>query len=657
MAALNGHKEVVKLLLDYGAILHQSPTGHTPVIAAACGGYLGIVQTLTELFPYSKDLKCRAGNSPLHVAAAKGHADIVVYLLQENAKITLNNEGSTFFYDAIINDQISVVQNTLKHKRWQEALDILPTSRHPPFVALIIRMPSLAKLVLNKSIEKSSFSDTKKDYWIKYNFKYLFPPPNIPMLARSESKSLKGGELNSNSISFSISSTLDATERFFEYKKVDKMYILNMMRKFDREELLTHPLVTHFLQAKWARYGSTIYGISLFTFLFYLLLLSVFPNIYQPGISCEDGSYSLLNFSNWRNTTNYYNTPGFFVYRTVLESLSLLYLSLLLIGAVLAKHKLRYIISIHSIVELLCYVTTLIFLPIHTPCLNWSAGAFALFFGWITFVFYLGQYGLFALYTRMLIAVLKTVIFMLPLVFVILLSFSFAFHILLTSVITEHNELERSLLIVFQMLIGEPGFNPVTDFAFREGQLPNKGIIYFFFVLAGLMVTIILTNLLIGLAVGDIANVREGAYLQRVKDRIIFFGNMDRAIPSWIKRDEKNVKILVYPNRHRFGKLSLISRQIFELVLPANRLEIDEVSMTDEQALETRMESIEKGINGLREMFANQNKESCSVLWNQKPKLQQQAPGLYESTGTSFPEDDDIKRNPRVKASYSEDDM
>ena len=298
---------MVRLLLDYGAILHQCPIGGTPVVSAAYGGYLGIVQTLIELFPYSKDYNTRSGDSPLHVAAIRGQADIVVYLLEQNAKITLNNDGSTFFYDAVINDHISVVQNTLKHRRWKEALDILPTSREPPFVALIIRMPCFAKLVLDKSIEKSSFSDAKRDYWIKYDFKYLFPPLNIPLIARSESNSLTDSDTNYNSISFSISTMLQPTERMFEYKKVDKMYILDKMRKFDRGQLLTHPLVTHFLQVKWYRYGSKFYGIILFTFLVYLLLLSVFPNIYQPGESCESDSYTSLNFSNRQNTT-YYNT-------------------------------------------------------------------------------------------------------------------------------------------------------------------------------------------------------------------------------------------------------------------------------------------------------------------------------------------------------------
>ena len=211
--------------------------------------------------------------------------------------------------------------------------------------------------------------------------------------------------------------------------------------------------------------------------------------------------------------------------------------------------------------------------------------------------------------------------------------------------------------MVFQMLIGEPGFDVVTDFAFGVGQLPNKGIIYFFFVLAGLAVTIMLTNLLIGLAVGDIANVREGAYLQRVKDRIIFFGNMDRAIPSWIKRDENNVKILVYPNRHRLGQIYIIWKQILELVYPAHKQEIDEVLVNDEQALETRLESVERGINELKEMFAKQFNGPSNV-WNQEQKLEQKASKPYDPIGRSFLKvNKRTKRNPLIQFSYSHDNV
>lgn len=608
--------EVLNLLLRYGAILHSCPKGGTPFCAAAYHGNLRIVQILLESFPYAKDVETCSRNTPLHLAASNGHAEIVTFLLDKNAKITVNQEGVTFFYDAIINDHSSVVLATLKHKRWQEALDMLSTSKPPPFAALVIRMPSLAKLVLDQSIAKSSFSDSRKNNWIMYDFKYLVPPPNLPVLQKpsilsSNSTTSEGN--GSSSISFSLSSTLRGTENLFEYKSVDQLYILDMIKKYNHKNLLGHPLVSKFLQEKWVRYGSSFYAMSVLFFLVFLVLLSVFTIVYRPRYNCPTPTWSSINFT---VNESYSNNTDFYVYRGILDVLAFIYLILLLTGIFLAKHKLSYIISLHFIVELLCYICSLIFLPLHTPCPVWGAGAFAVFFGWLSFVLYIGQYGIFSLYTRMLIAVFKTVIYMMPLVILLICAFAFAFYILLSPVIIEHRTIDRSLLAVFQMLIGEPHFEFVTDFAFAhetEGQLPSKGIVYFFLLFGGLLITIILTNLLIGLAVGDIAVVREGAFLKRVKDRIIFFGNIDRALPEWVKRDRKNIKIIEYPSRYRFGVVSLIWKHISELFAPTNDDEMEDFAINEEADNDRKMKTYEKNIIELKELISKQTAVISSI--------------------------------------------
>ena len=631
---------MLKLLLKYGAILHNSPEGYTPFATAARFGYLRILQVLLESFPHAKDMCNHEGNSPLHVAASNGHAHIVNFLLDSKAGITLNNEGTTFFYVAIVHDHSNVVVTTLKHKRWQEALDLLGTSQPPPFAALVIHMPALAKMVLDHSIEKSSFNDVKKENWVKYNFKYLVPPANLPVLSKSPSLGTSGTSMNSmnegsNSVSFSISSTLRATETLFEYEKVDQMYILDTMRKYVRRNLLGHPLVNKFLQEKWVRYGSSFYATSLSFFLVYIVLLSVFVIVYRPMHTCFTPFWSSVNFS---DNSTYLDDRNYYIYRGVLDAMALGYLALLIVGIFLAKHKLSYIISIHSLIELLCYVSTLVFLPLHTPCPIWGAGAFALFFGWITFLFYIGQYGIFALYTRMLLAVLKTVIFMLPLVLVLVSSFAFALYILLSPIIVEHRSVERSLLTVFQMLIGQPGFELVTNFAYAvstEGQLPSKGIVYFFLVFAGLLMTIILSNLLIGLAVGDIANVREGAFLKRVIDRIILFGNMDRLLPEWVKRDVKNRVLIEYPCRHRLGAISVLWKHIAELSSPHSNEEFDYMGKGDDSEIASKFESNEKNFDELKDLIAKQY-EMIANLKKQVLSDRNLSLSLDESLGDNF---------------------
>ena len=77
-ASRNGSKKIVKLLLKHGANVNAklNTTFKTPLHEAVNHGHLNIVKILIW---YGADLSCKTRNqtTPIHIAAVKGHVEIV----------------------------------------------------------------------------------------------------------------------------------------------------------------------------------------------------------------------------------------------------------------------------------------------------------------------------------------------------------------------------------------------------------------------------------------------------------------------------------------------------------------------------------------------------------------------------------------------------
>ena len=114
-AALYGHLDVVRYLLEHGAKINQPDgDGETAIIAAAFSGNLALVQYL-----YSKgaDLKITSsstGDTALHRAAALGHIPIVAFLLEVGVPINSANKlNQTPLMLASINGNVEGVRYLL----------------------------------------------------------------------------------------------------------------------------------------------------------------------------------------------------------------------------------------------------------------------------------------------------------------------------------------------------------------------------------------------------------------------------------------------------------------------------------------------------------------------------------------------------------------
>ncbi|KAL4457582.1 hypothetical protein ABPG75_012447 [Micractinium tetrahymenae] len=93
LAALYGHAECVRLLLERGARADVADSdGAQPLHDAAAGGYAAICEMLLEAAPGCIDRGDTDGDTPLHNAARGQHEAVVQLLVDRGADVSLQND-------------------------------------------------------------------------------------------------------------------------------------------------------------------------------------------------------------------------------------------------------------------------------------------------------------------------------------------------------------------------------------------------------------------------------------------------------------------------------------------------------------------------------------------------------------------------------------
>jgi ankyrin repeat protein len=150
-ASGNRKWDVVKVLLDRGVDLNSvhAPFGPTALVKAASDGNLGLIQTLlTKGVVLDAEHGCRA----LEGAAGEGHPEIVKFLLEKGADINAGNEyDRTALMSAAIRGQVEIVRLLLDRGADVNAKDLRDNT------ALIDAAwggnPAVLKLLLGKAAD------------------------------------------------------------------------------------------------------------------------------------------------------------------------------------------------------------------------------------------------------------------------------------------------------------------------------------------------------------------------------------------------------------------------------------------------------------------------------------------------------------------------
>jgi ankyrin repeat protein len=112
-----GHKEIVSLLMHYGASL-TSPTDsrNTALHLASESGHLSLVKYLVELDRNGLSTLNYENETPLHLAARNGRDNLVTYFVKNGCNINAASaNGATCLHVACENEHYTTVECLLKH--------------------------------------------------------------------------------------------------------------------------------------------------------------------------------------------------------------------------------------------------------------------------------------------------------------------------------------------------------------------------------------------------------------------------------------------------------------------------------------------------------------------------------------------------------------
>lgn len=186
--------------------------------------------------------------------------------------------------------------------------------------------------------------------------------------------------------------------------------------------------------------------------------------------------------------------------------------------------------------------------------------AIAVFCAWFNYLLYLQRFNSFGIYIVMFLEILSTLLRVLFVFSVLIIAFGLSFYILLHHIGQDEKGFYSpsiSMVRVSTMMLGEIDFlnsflSPMRKLALASDSLhlwqQMTAAIWFLMIFAILM-PILLMNLLIGLAVGDIETVRRNASMKRLGMQIEHHSNLERRIPKQILKIVKKSEVYEYPNK------------------------------------------------------------------------------------------------------------
>ncbi|XP_051542893.1 transient receptor potential cation channel subfamily A member 1-like [Myxocyprinus asiaticus] len=519
LASRGGHTQVVDLLLRRGALFQSDYKGWSCLHHAAAEGYTQTMKILLAANVQLLDGTNEDGNTALHIAAKAGHVGAVLLLLERGADITLNNAENSFLHEAVRNEKKDVVNATIESERCAEAMRSFKASSTSCCVVMDIIefLPESFKHLLDQCMQESDLDANSPEYHIKYDFQWLQAPIQLKKYAKTDK--------NMN---------------------FQPLAALNGMVQYNRLDLLTHPVSQKYLEMKWKAYGSKVHLLNLAVYLLGLLPLTYLILNLRPS---QDIS---------TNGTSVIMVPVSFREQKYLISVCIIMVLVMNVYAIckelvqFSQQRIMYFTDYSNPADWTSAIGSLVFvIPMCFSVDNtwqWEAGAVAILTSWISFLLYFQRFERVGIYVVMFGGIIRTLVCTLVLFVFLLLAFGLSFYALMLHR-SEFSSISLSLAQTFVMTVGELNYQSTFLDAYENGQMAFPGITYFVFVLFVLLMPILLMNLMIGLAVGDIAEVQKNAELKRIAMQIDLHTTLEEKLPYWFLKRVDKPTITVYPNK------------------------------------------------------------------------------------------------------------
>ncbi|XP_017127325.1 transient receptor potential channel pyrexia [Drosophila elegans] len=492
LAAENDYVECARLLLEHRADVDCRNASHqTPLHLACLSQSIGTVEVLIS-YGANVNAVYRDGRTALHAAIVKQSRclDCCNALLKAGADVNkADNYGYTPLHIAALNEFSSCVYTFIEH-----GADITArTDGHVSALSFIVRrtpeiIPKLMQK-LDRSIKANDHEIGDVDCQIKLDFRLLVP-----------SSSMERGE----------------TE------------LLLSLIEVGQKRILMHPLCETFLFLKWRRIRK-FFLMSLAYHTFFVLLFTLYTcSVYVR--CCKDGEVCVA--------PGYVSTVGYLV----------IILNLILLG----KEVFQMAHGLHGYAKywenwlqwtivfgvLLCVSPEILRTGdlLGVPVWQHHVAAVVILLVWLELMMLVGRFPMFGVYVQMFTKVAFNFAKFLLAYICLLVAFGLSFAVLFNDYPAFEN-ITWSFLKSITMMSGELEFEDIFygDYAVKFPVTAH--IIFLSFVL---LVTVILTNLMVGLAVSDIQGLQVSATLDRLVRQAelvsrlesLFFSRLLRSAPT-----------------------------------------------------------------------------------------------------------------------------
>ena len=253
-------------------------------------------------------------------------------------------------------------------------------------------------------------------------------------------------------------------------RALKKNHPLNYLIEYQREDLITHPLIIGLYSSKWNKFGRYIYYADLSIYILFLTLLNIHAYALPPPFSVEptqnNCSAGLIQILDEPAAISIYGTcyevPGYMNWSRVVilvliglrsQSYIIIYnisdisdilllrrnVSYLEIIEMVSRGLFEYWLDLTNMLEWTCYVLSVIFVLDFGPSDNlgvkepwqWECGAVAVWLAWMVLLLFIQKVPIFGIYILMFVTVIKTFFRFLFVFGLFIAAFSFSFYMLL----------------------------------------------------------------------------------------------------------------------------------------------------------------------------------------------------------------------------------
>lgn len=496
-----GLPEVVEVLLDLGAdpnrtIVYNS---NLPICIASYRGFAGII----ELFLNSGKYICyQTKNNNVLLEVVKGsniehgalgvnddlcdHGRSIQLLLSVDSQYDINLvdfTGFTCLHYAAIRDNREFIFSLLDHGAY---LGRKNRFGHPPLNELSF---NTLELYLNKCVSLNGLSSNDVNYEIIFSYKFLCPPKMYTQNDHDDNR------IRSETQDIVIENIPETTP------------LLYIAKISELRPLLLHPVVTKFLDLKWNKI-KLYFMLNLAFFIGFLLFLTTYILL-----------TSHMTFNDKDNTTYIHKKIFYHIWFVILGFLIVLGFRELF---QFISFPISYIINIENWLEI-CLITLVSILLCENSIIGYvrvSVSAIVLLMSWSEMILLLGRHPMFAVRLEMFKCVSKNFAHFLLSYSFIGIAFLLSFYVLFYP--KEH--FDSILSTTYKMLVmAGSGEYDATRLSYENSEI----IGHLLFILFVFLITLVLINLLSGVAVGDTQAIKSEADIVVLVSRINFIHSVE----------------------------------------------------------------------------------------------------------------------------------